>query len=105
MNNDNNNKVENKIVDNESREENFILDFVEFNKTITFNLWINFDDVIFIRSLYLVNTITDLMFKSKIKEVGRNVILDMKYPELFKFKVDRSTPLPSDESIAELVDE
>ncbi len=39
MNNDNNNKVEkNKIVDNESREENFILDFVEFNKTITFNL-------------------------------------------------------------------
>jgi hypothetical protein len=23
--------------------------------------------------------------KSKIKEVGRNVILDMKYPELFKF--------------------
>ncbi len=39
MNNDNNNKVEkNKIVDNESREENFILDFVEFNKAITFNL-------------------------------------------------------------------
>ena len=47
MNNDNNSKVENKIVDNESREENFILDFVEFNKTITFNLWINFDVVIF----------------------------------------------------------
>ena len=47
MNNDNNNKVENKIVDNESREENFILEFVEFNKTITFNLWINFDDLIF----------------------------------------------------------
>ena len=64
MNNDNNNKVENKIVDNESREENFVLDFVEFNKTITFNLWINFDDVIFTRSLYLVNTITDLMFQS-----------------------------------------
>ena len=64
MNNDNNNKVENKIVDNESREENFILDFVEFNKTITFNLWINFDDVIITRSLYLVNTITDLMFQS-----------------------------------------
>ena len=47
MNDDNNNKVENKIVDNESREENFILDFVEFNKTITFNLCINFADVIF----------------------------------------------------------
>ena len=43
--------------------------------------------------------------KSKIKEVGRNDILDMKYPELFKFKVDRNTPVPSDESIAELVDE
>ncbi len=43
--------------------------------------------------------------KSKIKEVGRNVILDMKYPELFKFKVDRNTPLPSDESIVKLVDE
>ncbi len=38
MNDDNNNKVEYKIVDNETREENFILDFVEFNKTITFNL-------------------------------------------------------------------
>ena len=38
MNDDNNNKVEYKIVDNETREENLILDFVEFNKTITFNL-------------------------------------------------------------------
>lgn len=43
--------------------------------------------------------------KSKIKEVGRNVILDMKYPELFKFKVDRNVPLPTGESIAELVNE
>ena len=43
--------------------------------------------------------------KSKIKDVGRNDILGMKYPELFKFKVDRNTPLPSDESIAALVDE
>ena len=37
MNNDNNNKVENKIVDNETRGKLY-LDFVEFNKTITFNL-------------------------------------------------------------------
>ncbi len=43
--------------------------------------------------------------KSKIKEVGRNVLLDMKYPELFKFKVDRNVPLPTGESIAELVNE
>jgi sporulation protein YlmC with PRC-barrel domain len=43
--------------------------------------------------------------KSKIKQVGRNVILEMEYPELFKYKVDRNTPLPSGESIGKLVDE
>ncbi len=44
--------------------------------------------------------------KSKIKQVGRNVILDMEYPELFKYQVDRNVPLPpSGESIAELVSE
>ena len=43
--------------------------------------------------------------KSKIKQVGRNVILDMKYPELFKYQVDRNVPLPTGESIAELVNE
>ncbi len=43
--------------------------------------------------------------KSKIKEVGRNVILDMKYPELFKYQVDKSAPLPSGESIVKLIDE
>jgi hypothetical protein len=43
--------------------------------------------------------------KSKIKQVGRNVILDMEYPELFKYKVDRNVPLPTEESIAELVKE
>jgi hypothetical protein len=31
--------------------------------------------------------------KSKIKEVGRNVILNMDYPELFKFKADRNASL------------
>jgi hypothetical protein len=43
--------------------------------------------------------------KSKIKQVGRNVILDMEYPELFKYEVDRNTPLPSEESLGKLVDE
>jgi hypothetical protein len=43
--------------------------------------------------------------KSKIKQVGRNVILEMEYPELFKYKVDRNAPLPSGESIGKLIDE
>ena len=44
--------------------------------------------------------------KSKIKQVGRNIILDMKYPELFKYQVDRNMPLPTTgESVAELVNE
>jgi hypothetical protein len=43
--------------------------------------------------------------KSKIKQVGRNVILDIEYPELFKYEVDRNTPLPSEESLGKLVDE
>ena len=44
--------------------------------------------------------------KSKIKQVGRNVILDMKYPELFKYQVDRNVPLPTTgESVVELVNE
>jgi hypothetical protein len=33
--------------------------------------------------------------KSKIKEVGRNVILSLDYSELFKYKVDKSYPLPT----------
>ena len=33
--------------------------------------------------------------KSKIKEVGRNVILSLDYSELFKYKIDRSAPLPA----------
>ena len=43
--------------------------------------------------------------RSKIEEVGRNVILDMEYAELFKFKVDKSAPLPAGESIVKLVDQ
>jgi hypothetical protein len=42
--------------------------------------------------------------KSKIKQVGRNVILDMEYQELFKYKVDRNVPLSTEESIAEVVE-
>jgi hypothetical protein len=46
--------------------------------------------------------------KSKIKQVGRNVILDMKYPELFKYQVDRNMPLPTtgeSVAVAELINE
>ena len=32
--------------------------------------------------------------KSKIKEVGRNVILNMDVDELMSYKVDRDAPLP-----------
>ena len=34
--------------------------------------------------------------KSKIKEVGRNVILSLDYSELFKYEVDKSDPLPAE---------
>ncbi|MGA9743599.1 MAG: hypothetical protein WBQ16_03185 [Nitrososphaeraceae archaeon] len=37
--------------------------------------------------------------KSKITFVGRNVILGMDWDELFKYKVDKNTPLPTGESI------
>ena len=33
--------------------------------------------------------------KSKIKEVGRNVILNLDYSELFKYKVNKSASLPT----------
>jgi hypothetical protein len=42
------------------------------------------------------------VLKSKIKEVGRNVILNMDITELMKYKVDRDAPLPSGESIEKL---
>ncbi len=34
--------------------------------------------------------------KSKIIAVGRNVILDMDYPEIWKYKVDKDAPLPAE---------
>ena len=43
--------------------------------------------------------------KSKIIAAGRNVILDMDYPEIFNYKVDRNAPLPTGEPIDILADE
>jgi hypothetical protein len=40
--------------------------------------------------------------KSKIKEVGRNIILNTDIDELMKYKVDRDAPLPSGEPIEKL---
>ena len=40
--------------------------------------------------------------KSKIKEVARNVILNMDINEMMKYKVDRDAPLPSGEPIEKL---
>ena len=42
--------------------------------------------------------------KSKIKEVGRNVILNMDVNELMKYKVDRDAPLPTGEPIEKLAE-
>ena len=36
--------------------------------------------------------------KSKIIAVGRNVIVDMDFPEIFNYKVDRNAPMPTGES-------
>jgi hypothetical protein len=43
--------------------------------------------------------------KSKIKEVARNVILNMDINELMKYKVDRNKPLPTGEPIEKLAEE
>ncbi|HEY6882818.1 MAG TPA: hypothetical protein VI278_02145 [Nitrososphaeraceae archaeon] len=43
--------------------------------------------------------------KSKIKEVGRNVILNMDINELHKYKVDRNAPLPTGEPVDKLAHE
>jgi hypothetical protein len=43
--------------------------------------------------------------KSKITHVGRNVILDMDFPEIFNYKVDREAPLPSGESVEKIAEE
>jgi sporulation protein YlmC with PRC-barrel domain len=43
--------------------------------------------------------------KSEIIAVGMNVILGIDFPEIFKYKVDKNSPLPSGESIQKLDDE
>jgi hypothetical protein len=42
--------------------------------------------------------------KSKMKEVGRNVILSLDYSELFKYKVDKSDPLPTASMVTGFID-
>ena len=41
--------------------------------------------------------------KSEIIAVGMNVILGIDFPEIFKYKVDRSAPLPTGEPVNKLV--
>ena len=43
--------------------------------------------------------------KSKIIAVGRNVIVDMDFPEIFNYKVDRGAPLPTGEPLEKLTEE
>lgn len=43
--------------------------------------------------------------KSKIIAVGRNVILGMDWDELYTYKIDKDSPLPSGEPIDKLVEE
>ena len=43
--------------------------------------------------------------KSKIIAVGRNVILDIDFPEIFKYEVDRNAPLPTGEPVNRLIHE
>jgi hypothetical protein len=43
--------------------------------------------------------------KSKIIAVGRNVILDMNFPEILRYKVDIDAPLPTGEPVEKLVEE
>jgi hypothetical protein len=43
--------------------------------------------------------------KSHIIAAGRNVVLDMDFPEIFKYQVDRNTPLPTGESVEKINEE
>jgi hypothetical protein len=43
--------------------------------------------------------------KSHILAAGRNVILDMDFPEIFKYQVDRNAPLPTGESVEKINEE
>src|SRR5215207_4824784 len=43
--------------------------------------------------------------KSKIIAAGRNVILDIDFPEIFKYQVDRNAPLPTGEPVEKINEE
>jgi sporulation protein YlmC with PRC-barrel domain len=43
--------------------------------------------------------------KKHIIAVGRNVILDINFPEIFRYQVDRSAPLPTGEPIERVVED
>jgi sporulation protein YlmC with PRC-barrel domain len=43
--------------------------------------------------------------KSHIIAVGRNVILNIDFPEIFRYQVDRNAPLPTGEPIEKVVEE
>jgi adenylate cyclase len=43
--------------------------------------------------------------KSHIIAVGRNVIIDMDFPEIFKYQVDRNAPLPTGEPVEKVNEE
>jgi sporulation protein YlmC with PRC-barrel domain len=43
--------------------------------------------------------------KSHIIAVGRNVILDINFPDIFKYEADRNAPLPSREPANKLIDD
>src|SRR5918999_955502 len=43
--------------------------------------------------------------KSHIIAAGRNVIIDMDFPEIFKYQVDRNAPLPTGESVEKIDEE
>jgi hypothetical protein len=42
--------------------------------------------------------------KSRIIAVGRNVIVDMRYADVFKYQVDRNSALPSGEPVEKIAD-
>jgi len=43
--------------------------------------------------------------KSEIYQVGMNVILKIDFPEIFKYRVDKNSPLPTGENIEEINEE
>jgi len=47
------------------------------------------------------NNIFDIP-KSEIYQVGINVILKIDFPEIFKYRVDKNSPLPTGENIEEI---